>query len=147
MKERFKFQDGREMNAFWIHKTLTEDERSTCYKLKKMGILGWSRKSFGAARINYSDVEHLIGEGILKQVSLYDVAKEITSNNQLISERNELEIEGGFLVADNEGKSLIRDFDSALQIVNEGKNSSNSEMRYIFSNRYFQRFLQSLLPG
>ena len=141
MSERFTFSDGREMNPFWIWKTMDENERNICNRLAKAGPLGWNRRSLSAAHIKLNDVEGLIGEGVVKKASLLKIASEVVKNSEFVEEMERLENEGGFLAVDKEGKDFIRSFELAQQIA-AGDPEESQEECFQLSNGDLYQFFQ-----
>lgn len=142
MDERFRFGNGREMNPFWVWKTMSETERYICNRLAKAGLLGWNRQSLSAAHIKVMDVEGLIENGVIKKVTLLQAAKVVIKNPEFAEEMDRLERDGGFMAADTKGKNFIRSFEKAQQIVAVGDTEENHEERFQLSNTELYAFFQ-----
>jgi hypothetical protein len=128
---RFKFESGNEMNGFWIAKTLNDHEKSICYRIVKGGgNLGWDEKSLNAAHIKRSDINHLIGEGLVKTASLLDISKEFIRKDNNHENFIDLEETYGFSMVPKEEKRFFWDFVRANQIIEDKENPEYQKTHY-----------------
>ena len=144
---RFEFNDGSPMNPFWTWKTMTPLERGICFRLaRRAGPLGWNKRSFSAAHVPMGLVEAVVEQGLIRKVPLLQLAREITTNETFIGERQELESQGGFLAARVDDRRLIFDFDWASSIV-AGRCDPDeaSETRYQIVDQNLHDYINMLL--
>jgi hypothetical protein len=139
LSTRFRFAGGEEMNGFFIDKALTEDEREICLVLLDGGPLGRGLKDVKARGIAIFDIDALVESGIIEKTTLLQFARNLTENETVKNEINEWNNCGGYLsLRDRDEKSLFKNFEKALRIVEEGEIPKNTEVRYLVTPVLYQ---------
>ena len=124
------------MNPWYTFKALTGFEKDLCCRLVvRAGPLGWDGRSLKAAHIDFSMVESLVGDGILRRVTVFQLAQEFVGKKSNQEQRIDLEGEGGFLAGSRKDKLFIRSFDLATKIVQTGLTGENMSVRYQVANQ------------
>jgi len=140
--------EQRGINApFFVYSRLEDTEKYICCRLVTgAGPLGWNRRSINAAHLRFSSVEALVEKGVVRRVSLFQLAQELVGNEDSRERKTELDKDGGFLALTNEDdRNFFRSFDMALEIVKSGKISEYSEERYQVARRDLYHFIDMLL--
>ena len=131
LSERFRFPGGNEMNGFFIHKNLTDEEKTICLKLMSGGPLGLSVLRIKRKKIPIEDIKALETDGIIIKTSLLQLANELVRDEWASDKYKETEEQGGFLALVNEEeREDFRNYVEAMRIVDAGKNPESEEIRY-----------------
>ena len=108
LAERFHFPNsGGEMNPWYKLKAMTNEELWLCVKLVEHGILGRSQRSLKQGRINIDVAEMLVRNGILKKLSLKEIAQGIFKNTDITKKGYVLRLKEVFWLQKQEIKILF----------------------------------------
>jgi len=145
--ERFRHPDGREMNGFFMYKTLSDAEGVICrFLVDKGGPLGLDKEEITEAQIDLDELQALVESGIVKKCTLFEIAQEVVKDEEFARRKAHLEEDGGYFGTDDEGDRLfINCLDLAHEIVQSGDAEGNSEIYYQIAIRRLYNFLEILL--
>ena len=145
LSKRFRYEGGKEMNGFFIFKFLTEIESNQCLLLTSTGPLGLNKQEVESdTNLDLSVIEDLVTEGVIRKETRLKMASEFVEKE--VSTYKELVDEGGFLALD-EGweKTLFSDYETALEIVEQGETLENLTKQYQARSQLYT-FIELLLP-
>lgn len=140
--------DQRGKNSpFFFWGKLSKDDKDICYRLVNSGgMLGWDKKCLNAAHIKLVQAEDLVKRGVWRKTSLFQLAKELTEDDFCPSDKKDFDEQGGFLALRNEKeRDFFRNFDQAIEIMNEGKTTANLKERYQIARRDVYDYIDSML--
>lgn len=135
---------------FFLWRDLKDGEKDICYRLVHRGgsMLGWNKRSFNAAHVKLSRVEDLVKVGVLRKVSLFQLAQELVDDEFSRQQKEEFDEMGDFLALTNgEDRDFFRSFDQAVEMIEKGNPSDFSEERYQIARKDFYDFIELLFRG
>ena len=129
--ERFRYSSGEPKNGFFICKELTTAELDICLELVTVGPLGMGVEDIKNIGIDTLSVEELVADGVVRRMTLLELAKDIVGNEVRAKQMLTWRVEGGLSSLDRYGdKNRFKAFEQAQTIIEQWKNSENLETRY-----------------
>ena len=85
LSDRFRYSNGEPKNGLFMSKELTETELDTCFILVADGPLGLGEKDINDLGLT-AEVEELVNEGIIRKVTLLQMAEDLVKDESAIAQ-------------------------------------------------------------